>query len=674
MKTKTYLSAIICCFIATPVFAQKNEFKFGKIDKSDLTAAICPVDPGAVAYIIGDYGVSSFAYTQNKGFQTIYQRHFRMKILKKSAIHIATIEIPLYVSNPEKGIETISELKGNTYNIESGKIIVSKLDKKEIYNEKINRDWTNKKFIMPDVKEGSVIEVSYTITSDFYDLRPWKFQYNIPVVYSQYETRIPEYFKYKLFKYGFDSIRKLSLVEPSTVDITWTNRKEFSMVSNEVSQTYYYKTYVTTYTGENIKAFQAGPHMSSSKDYVSSLEFVLVSMHIPNSKERNYESTWESITKNLLGYDDFGAIVKDKDATKGILKLLEKQADPLIDKATAIFEHIRNNFKWNGNDSVFASKSIGKIIEDKTGNSADINLLLINTLKNAGIKAEPVVLSTRDNGKLSMTNPVLHKLNYVIALVKIDDKQYLLDATDKQAPFGFIPEKCLNGKGRIINDEKPEDIDLTARHNYQRTISAIIKVKLNGELSGNWNEVADGYDAYDLRRNVSASKGIDNYIADEHKKHSGLTIQQYKLENLDSLDKNVIITYDILLTGFTESKDNLLLIRPLLMEQMKENPFTMEDRKYPVDYAYPYALTYTAKFDIPEGYRLESLPKSQSTALPDKSITFMFNTDNQGNKIEVTRSFTIRKSIFGPDEYKALKELYDQVVKKESEVIVLKKL
>jgi hypothetical protein len=184
----------------------------------------------------------------------------------------------------------------------------------------------------------------------------------------------------------------------------------------------------------------------------------------------------------------------------------------------------------------------------------------------------------------------------------------------------------------------------------------------------------DGYAAYNFRKEVLAGNGIDKYVADKQKITPGLTIQHCKFENLDSLDKNVIIGYDFSLTGFTEQKGNLLTVHPLLWEQVYTNPFAKEERKYPVDYVYPYLITCKLEFDIPEGYQVESLPKFQLSELPGKSITYIFSADNEGNKVKATKSFTIQKPVVEPGKCKELRELYNQMVSKESDVIVLKKL
>lgn len=95
---------------------------------------------------------------------------------------------------------------------------------------------------------------------------------------------------------------------------------------------------------------------------------------------------------------------------------------------------------------------------------------------------------------------------------------------------------------------------------------------------------------------------------------------------------------------------------------------------YPVNYNYPISETYEFDYTLPEGYQVESLPKSISFKLPDNSISIRYSLQNTDNKIKVLYTRNINKILFLPDEYKNLKELYDQIVKKHSEQVILKKI
>src|ERR1035437_166159 len=452
MKNQIQLFVIISSLLCINLYSQTKEFKYGKIEESDLKETRCPIDSSAEAYIIGDYGNTTFDYLDTKdNFQTIFERHIRIKILKKTAFDWATWVISLHKSASSSAEERV-EIKGVTYNLEEGKIVTSKLEKSAIFKEVVTKTRINQRFTMPNVKERSVIEIVYKIFSDFWLVRDWDFQYSIPVLISQYHLEIPEYFNYKAFQNGYERVERSTTSHHGTFNVSWneTDQNGMKIPNSRHVEEIAFTVNVTNYLGQNIKAFHEEPLMSSKKNYESSVEYELKSTQFPHGLLKLYTADWTSITKELMDYDNFGDIIKKQGATNDIVELATKGLTLPKDKANAIYAYIRDQFKWNGINSLYATQAIRKLIEAKAGNSADINLLLVNALKNAGLKADPVVLSTRDNGIILMYLPVLQKLNYVIASVVIDGNRILLDATNKYSTFGFLPQKCLNGQGRII--------------------------------------------------------------------------------------------------------------------------------------------------------------------------------------------------------------------------------
>lgn len=676
MKAIALASLILFCIVFTTT-AQKAPFKLGKIEVSELSVNKCPIDSGADAYIIGDYGRCYFRYSDSKGdFQTIMERHFRIKILKKSAFEWADMVIPLYYSNSyEEKTETI---KGNTFNLENGKVVVSELGKSAIFKEEVSEHNRRMKFTLPNVKEGSVIEVFYKTSSDFYTIWDWNFQQTIPILISNYQVEIPEYFNYKTFQNGYEKIN--TEFDSGTGSIIWTEKERSGGDRSEgyaVQTTYSnnkidYAVNISKYTSENMPAFHDEPYMKSRVNYVSSMEFELRSIKWPNSLLKDYSSDWNHIATELLASDNFGILIKQggtKDITDRFAAITQPES-----KAKAIYEYVQKNLKWNGYNRLYASKNIRNIIDDKSGNSADINLLLVNLLKKADLKAYPVVLSTRNNGMLLMEYPVKQKLNYTIACVEIDGKRILLDATDKFCPFGFLPDKCLNDKGRIIDETIKENIDLSTSQKYLITSSTTLKVNENGDLTGKWNEIRKGYCAYKTRDNLASLKNEGEYFENLQKENQGLTISNPTIENKDSLDKDLKITMDITIAGKAENTGDLMIINPMLYEQMEENPFKFETRKFPVDFSYGYSKTYLFKIDVPAGYKVESLPKPASISMPDNMAKFTFNTESKDGYIQIMRRFTINQPIVLPESYGTLKEFYTQMVNKEGESIVLKKI
>ena len=210
MKKTVFL--LICLLLVSYVidsYAQKRPMKFGKVKASDFEPTACDIDSSAHAYFICDYGESTFSYASTmvrsndpssgqKGFQIDFMHHFRIHILDKEGFDWANVSFTLYREG--KSEEELTAIKAATYNLENGKVVKTKLAKRDIFKEASGKDRTKVKFAMPNIKEGSIIEVRYSTKSDFiWNLQDWYFQNSIPVKYSEYYVAIPEYYKYNKF-------------------------------------------------------------------------------------------------------------------------------------------------------------------------------------------------------------------------------------------------------------------------------------------------------------------------------------------------------------------------------------------------------------------------------------------------------------------------------------------
>ena len=313
MFLKLALSLILTIFSLIS-FSQKPPKKFGKIGVEDFEMKYCPIDSNAHAYFIFDYGQSYFKYAETevtlkeavssrKGFQLYFTRHFRIKIVDNQGFSWANIEIPLYHDKDE---EKTDRIKAYTYNLENDKIVKTKLKKGDILIEETSKYWNTEKFAMPGVREGSIIEIEYTVVSDFYfNLRQWYFQKTIPVLQSEYHTRIPEYFSFNQTQRGYLPIQTENSRRAKELKIAYHQKAEGQSVKEEnYTNTYNYIEYFSDYYVNEIPAFPIEEYLRTEDNYLSKVEFELQYTKFPKSTQHNYTTSWEEINKNLL--DSYG--------------------------------------------------------------------------------------------------------------------------------------------------------------------------------------------------------------------------------------------------------------------------------------------------------------------------------------------------------------------------------
>ncbi len=669
---KQIVVLLVICFCSAKITGQVKEFKFGKIEPSEFVNNIYPIDSNAGAYIVAAYGHTYFNFVQSKSdFEIIYNCKLRIKILKSTEFDKANYKFSIY--SFDGSFEQYS-IKAVTMNLENGKVVKSKFSNDAKFEELIDKNQKDIKITMPNVREGSVIDIDYSITSD-YMIRDWSFQEDIPVLYSKYVVEVPEYYSFKKFLNGFESIDTKEDVVSSKINITQSERSDGLVTTTKLSNySIDYRTFVSEMTGKNLPAFKAEPYLTSEKNYISSIEFELESIQFPSSPIKYYTKNWESINNELLNYENFGGELKGNGFIEDTVAKLTSGITNDIDKAAAIYYYLSQHMKWNGFKRMTTSKSLKKAYQEKSGNSADINLLLTVMLNKAGLKADPVIISTRDNGIVLMAYPVLSKFNYVIASVNIAGKTILMDATSPSCPFGVLPKRCLNAEGRIIREINSANVSLKPTANYSYTNFSQIKLNANGDLTGSMQVINKGYSAIDIRNDIKEAKSLDDYVKKMQDKMPGLTIGKHMITPLDTINKPLSTILDsVVISGKVENNGNIVTLNPMLYEQINNNPFKLEDRKYPVDYGYPIENTYVLQLEIPEGFVIDELPKSSILALSENAAKFTYNITQSGNKIQLIRKFSISKILYMDNDYKDLKEFYNQVVAKESQLLVLKK-
>lgn len=653
-------------------YSQKVPIKLGDIPMEDMKMAVYDLDSSAVAVVLADFGDSKITYSTSTGFNLTFERIRRIKILKKEGYKWADFEIPLYGANGKN--EDYSALKAYTYNLEGGKIVETKMKNDAVFKEQTNENWRLIKFTLPNVKEGSIIEFTYKVSSPYwFNFQDWEFQSSIPTRMSEYRTKIPEYFSYQRYMQGYIPMDvNESDVAPRTITLMSSDRSEGAVTTTTISSDKIdYMENQNRWIANNVPSFKEEPFITSTKDYISKINFELASIQMPNRPFEPVMGTWEQINKQLLEADNFGLVVKQSNfLTKKVEELTVGMSDP-NQKIGAIYNYVKENLIWDGLMRKYTDGNFKKVLDEKKGNSAEINLLLTSMLQKADLSADPVLISTRENGSVRQQIPISSQFNYVLCSVTVGEKTVLLDATDRSLPITILPERCLNGSGFIVSKNGYRWINLYPNFKSKSNTNLDLVISEDGVLKGKIIISSDGYDAQRVRNNY-ASKGEAGYLKSLTDTYAW-QLQKSQFENINSVSNAVKETHEVVLENHVQSSGGIIYLNPILRDRIEENPFKLEKREYPVDFKSPFERLITGKISLPEGYTMDELPKPKVVSLPNNSGRYMYSLTPIGNAISVTSLLVINKSLFTQEEYETLREFYNQVVAKQAEQIVIKK-
>ncbi|WP_400192055.1 DUF3858 domain-containing protein [Hymenobacter sp. B81] len=672
-------TAALGCAVAGAALAQPEPIKFGKLDPKDFDQASFVADSAAEAVVLCDYGVSRFDVSPKGGWRIVFDRVTRIKILKKSGYDWASVEVPLYRRGNDE--EKLIGLKAFTYNLgPKGEVVKEKMETSAVFTEQQDANRSLRKFTLPNVREGSVIEFAYTVNSDFlFNFQDWQFQHSIPVRWSEYRAHIPEYFYYKQLNQGYEPLvvqEQTNSIGQFTVRYA-TDQGQRDLTSRlNTTETAILTPQMTDYRWamKNVPALRAEPYMTTPRDYVARIDFELSGVKMPGQGYDDVTSSWGKMQQDLLENPEFGVQLNKGGFLKADIAAIVAKYPNGADRAAAVHELVRKNVKCNGEASLWSRTGIRKTWEQHTGNTADVNLLLIALLRDAGLQANPVILSTRTHGRVDTSFPQLQRFNYVVAHVQLPDSQQVLaDASEPLAPFGMLPQRCLSGQGRLIMDAKNGKwIPLLTPHRYMHFRSAQLTLDEKGNIVGKVRDEHDGYLGLH-QRGLLQRDGEKKFVEKLLKEQESWKIDKFAFQQVDLLNKPLALDLDVRIPSESDQALGTIYLSPLSHLSDQSNPFKQPERRFPVDLGARLEETNMLTLTVPDNFTVEELPKNVVLNMPDGAGRFLFNITPVGNKLQIMSRLMLNRPVYYAEEYPGLREFYERALAKQAEKIVLKR-
>lgn len=409
------------------------------------------------------------------------------------------------------------------------------------------------------------------------------------------------------------------------------------------------------------------PYVNNINNFKLGVGLELLSTQYPNSKVRYYSKSWNEIGSAYNGYDNFG---KELERNYEFDDLIERVSNLKAKvKVDTIFNYIRDHYTWNGYYHDVTTDGIENLISSKIGNTAEINLLLVNLLRRSGLTANPVLMRNRYSGSLNMNYPTRSDLNYVIAQVQLDNKVMYLDATDKNISAGQLPNRAINQDGVLVTEEGGVQLDI-----YNSNVGVTSKVQelviSDSGLSGTYQAKYQRYSAYKMHRSFNSNKDFVDMVG----VRDGATITNAEVSGLENKIGDVSLSATINYQNYIQEIDGKLFIDYALNLLPKSSPFIRKDRQFALFFDSRENETNIIKYKIPEGYQMEYLPESINVTLPDRIMMAVIGFTSTDSEIVVTIRKSIKEDIISPQYYASVLEYYDTIIAKGNEKIILTKI
>lgn len=637
------------------VFGQKELPAFGKIEKADLLLTGCEFDKDAVAYKLLDYGDVHYVSGRNY-FKIQTERRIRIKILKDKGLGYANIKIKFY---SKKDYENISDIAGITYNLDNaGNITTTKLEKASIYKRPVDNKISEAVFTMPDVKAGSVIEYKFIDDKESHsDLDDWFFQDDIPTRMSMYKIMVPSIFRF------VNQVLAYQKVEQITKDDI---RESVASTQGVLS----YNSIQRTYILRNVPALRDEPYMSAAKDYLQRVVFQLSEIDYGGGDVEEVMSSWPKLTSELLEDEDFGLqlnkIIPHTKALDDSLKYVTNDYKKMI----LVHDYVRRNMNWNNVESIYSTAGIRSAWDKKTGTNSEINFILINLLRDAGLTAYPLLVSTKDNGSVNTLYPFLQQFNNTMACVVINKRRYILNGADKYNPAYLIPYDVINSEGFIVDNNKGGWISLVDNKDiFKNSVSIFAEITSEGLMTGTAAITSAGYCKNPRLKKWKEDKtSFQEYFS---KSFTGVDIKKMDVlnEDIDTMPLVQKIEFSLPLN----SSGDYRYFPVNLFQGLEKNPFIADDRQTDIDFNYNQSYTMSGKIYLPDDYEFDALPKNIKMIMPDTSIVFKRLMQADSNSVDISIKLDFLKTSYPVNTYPLFREFYKKLFLALNEQVVIKK-
>ncbi|RKE91955.1 transglutaminase domain-containing protein [Ichthyenterobacterium magnum] len=664
MKKIIYIIAFLVSYLG---FSQN--YKFGKVSKEELQEQFNPLDSSANATYLYKYRKTHFEYQQGEGFYLITEIRERIKIYNQEGFDYATRTINTHKSGGVK--EQIIGLKAYTYNLEQGKVEDTKLKNDGVFETELYKYTNQTKFTMPNLKQGSVIEYEFKIKSPFiYNVDEFVFQEDIPTKKLEAIFEAPEYYTFKTNTKGFLNIRPK--VENSDDRITFNSKSRRFGGTKFNSSDLEFKKSVSTYDLSDIPALKDEPYVNSIYNYRSAVKYELSYSKLPNSFTKYYTTTWDDVVKTIYKSESLGLELKKTNYFEEDIDALISGVNDQAKRAGLIFNFVKSNVKWNGYYSKYTNEGVKKAYKNHVGNVAEINLMLTAMLRYAGLNANPVLVSTRNNGVPIF--PTREGYNYIISVIELQGNVVLLDATSKFGSPNILPYRTLNWQGRVVRDDGSSTlVNLYPTTKAKSTYYMNVELNDNGDVTGKVRNALTNHDAMRFRESY-VQRNKEEYLEALEARYKGIEITDFDVKNELDLSKPVMSSFEFLAEDQLEVIGGKMFVKPLFFLTEDENPFKSENREFPIDFGYPSGRKYNISIAIPEGYKIEAIPEPAVLMLPDGLGSFKYNVTAKDTSIQLVISYDNNSAIVSQQYYDALKEYFKQFIEKENERIVLTKI
>jgi len=633
-----------CCAISLslaaanycPTIVRAQGFQLPNPEELKMTSE--PLAPGAPAIIL---------YRQvdrdDNGLTSHENDYVRIKILTEEGRKYGDVEIPFF-----KGGNDVVAVRARTIRPDG---TIAEFDGK-VFEKVISKarglKYMAKTFTLPDVQVGSIVEYSFV-----YDFKEHALYESNWILSQELFTRAAK-FSLKPYKGSFQNPFRVSWRPLLPAGITPPQEGPDHIIRLEA---------------RDIAAFQVEDFMPPENELKARVDFV----YSDEAFEPDPDRYWKKVGKKLDGQVE-GFVGKPK-AMEAAVAQIVAPSDPPEVKLRKIYDRVQQlrNTSFEVQKTEQEEKrekekepaNIEEVWKRGYANGNNLNWLFLGMARTAGFEAYPVLVSDRRNYFFSPKSMDRSKLDANVVLVKLNGKDTYFDPGAAFTPFGLLEWPETGVAGLRLDKDGGTWIQSTLPLSSESRIERQAKLQLSetGDLEGKLTVTFTGLEA--MSRRVEQRHNDDA----ERKKFLEEQVREYipAAAELDltnqpdwkSSSPPLVAEFSLKIPGWVSGAGRRALLPVGIFSAPEKHIFEHANRVHPLYFEFPFEKLDDVTIDLPLGWQVQSLPKSQKQDA--HVVVYDLTAANDAGSVHLTRKLTVDMLVLESKYYPALRNFFQVV-------------
>jgi len=358
------------------------------------------------------------------------------------------------------------------------------------------------------------------------------------------------------------------------------------------------------------------------------------------------------------------------------IKDLTKDAKTDREKAKILYEYMQGKTRYVsvqlgiGGWQTFPAQYVD---ENAYGDCKALSNYMYTMLKLVGVKSHYVLVNAgRYNDDIISDFPS-NQFNHVILCIPQEKDTIWLECTDQQQPFGFLG-RFTDNRHVLLVDENGGKLVKTPEYTKEinlQTRNTQISVGENGNALLKAKTVFSGLNYEAREREIYKSVKDQKKFLHNTYDVSGAIIKSFSYKVDKSEIPSIIENLEMDIPKLASVSSKRMFLKMNLLGNTVYVPKKNTERKRPFEIKRGYVDIDTIKMQIPETYKVESLPSEKNYVGKFGGYATKINVD--GTNIVFVRKFYVEKGFFAATEYMGFYNFRKKIKKADRVKVVLVK-